>query len=84
MHLNIEMRANVRQKCTPLSGTFPTPLNTTVFLICVRIGTYLHFTCNCLSVFRRISGDRIDVNTVDGYQGSERDVIIISCVRSGY
>ncbi|XP_023349496.1 putative regulator of nonsense transcripts 1, partial [Eurytemora carolleeae] len=30
---------------------------------------------------RRIHG--VDVNTVDGYQGSERDVIIISCVRSG-
>lgn len=30
---------------------------------------------------RRLQG--VDVNTVDGYQGSERDVIIISCVRAG-
>lgn len=27
--------------------------------------------------------DKVDINTVDGYQGQEKDIIILSCVRGG-
>ena len=32
---------------------------------------------------QKLSTSKIVVNTVDGFQGSEKDVILMSCVRSG-
>jgi senataxin len=35
-----------------------------------------------VSVFGRGITNHIDINTVDGFQGQEKDIIILSCVRS--
>ncbi|CAI5501461.1 unnamed protein product, partial [Closterium sp. Naga37s-1] len=50
------------------------------------ISPYKHQVKLLRDKFRELLGEaahRVDVNTVDGFQGREKDVIIFSCVRAG-
>ena len=52
----------------------------------LNIGVITFYSQQKQNLIKEISRRRqqsVVVNTVDGYQGSERDIIIISCVRSG-
>ena len=52
----------------------------------LNIGVITFYSQQKQNLIKEVSRRRqqsVLVNTVDGYQGSERDVIIISCVRSG-
>ena len=52
----------------------------------LSIGVITFYARQKQNILAEVSRRRLDhtaVNTVDGFQGSERDVIIISCVRSG-
>ena len=52
----------------------------------MNIGVITFYSQQKLNLKKEVERRRhqsVEVNTVDGYQGSERDVVIISCVRSG-
>lgn len=56
----------------------------------VRVGVISMYKAQIAELKKRFSKDlgdgilkSIDFNTVDGFQGQEKDVVILSCVRSG-